>query len=947
MAILSPSNLETMTYGRQGWSDIHDSNMQKINGWWDSNTEILVIDDFLAAQPGAPSDGDRYVATATAGDWTENNVYTWSDSSSSWEETAAYEGMHVYDKDSNYDFYYDGSSWVMIISPFVTVNSGFDNFWDVCLPELSTRNFYLDRTVDLVIVGANETSPYEYNNPTDYTTIAGTADGGLTITTLDAAAANAHITLKPDGHTYFTSDYASSHVMTDVDIDFYMIGAGTLTSPTDYTKFYVTSDGLFTIYTQDSDGVEGDIVLDPDGSIIVTPAIGENSYLQMSDSTEVYQYFQNSTTGSTEGDGSRIGLDADENMIIEQLESQDMYLKTYYGDVILDATGNVRIADTADLYLNGAGDANNPTDYTKFYVDTDGALTIMTVDSDGTEADLTLAIDGKFDLTTATDEDITLAASGTGNIILDPGGNVLIGATGTERLQGGSIGLGCTPPYLTSSRIQIDDSALNTVSDYSCVKIDWDKIAGNTDSSDDFKTFEAASDISHADNIGNYYAMDFTQYLSGGIVSSGKSMQGLRFTSNVNGGTITDGNLEAGYMRARINGGTAGGDIISLELYTDCDSGTVSGSIYGEKTLVDIESGMTSIGGSVYGKYIQVDADKAPAGSVYMLYLAEYDNIDYGIYQDGTATNLLGGELWIDSDSNGIKLGDGQTSEILDDGTDLTIQGNGDIYLDANGGNIIYERDVGYPQFRARAAATANYGVFSCESARGGSLSSPQALQNTDAVGSFAHRAYDGSGYDSVATFNCTATETHDANNHGVEAIIRTSANGENSMSDRIKIDSSGDTNIYNGDFYVREHNLYVEHTCDEARVQATTQCDTNLPYFTLRRSRDNAGSAEVLDNGDYLGQIEFQGYDGDYFDGANISAIATEDWVNGTDRGTKIVFKNVANNGTALAENLTIDHDGGIFMPNLKSGANQAAAGAAADELYHDTDDNTIKIGV
>lgn len=35
------------------------------------------------------------------------------------------------------------------------------------------------------------------------------------------------------------------------------------------------------------------------------------------------------------------------------------------------------------------------------------------------------------------------------------------------------------------------------------------------------------------------------------------------------------------------------------------------------------------------------------------------------------------------------------------------------------------------------------------------------------------------------------------------------------------------------------------------------------------------------------------------------------------------------------------------IFCTGLKSGADQAAAGAAANELYHDTDDNTIKIGV
>jgi len=37
----------------------------------------------------------------------------------------------------------------------------------------------------------------------------------------------------------------------------------------------------------------------------------------------------------------------------------------------------------------------------------------------------------------------------------------------------------------------------------------------------------------------------------------------------------------------------------------------------------------------------------------------------------------------------------------------------------------------------------------------------------------------------------------------------------------------------------------------------------------------------------------------------------------------------------------------GTIFADNMKSGANQGAAGAAAGELWHDTDDDTIKMGV
>lgn len=33
MSILTPSGLETITYGQQGWNAIITANMQKLNGW--------------------------------------------------------------------------------------------------------------------------------------------------------------------------------------------------------------------------------------------------------------------------------------------------------------------------------------------------------------------------------------------------------------------------------------------------------------------------------------------------------------------------------------------------------------------------------------------------------------------------------------------------------------------------------------------------------------------------------------------------------------------------------------------------------------------------------------------------------------------------------------------------------------------------------------------------
>jgi hypothetical protein len=70
-------------------------------------------------------------------------------------------------------------------------------------------------------------------------------------------------------------------------------------------------------------------------------------------------------------------------------------------------------------------------------------------------------------------------------------------------------------------------------------------------------------------------------------------------------------------------------------------------------------------------------------------------------------------------------------------------------------------------------------------------------------------------------------------------------------------------------------------------------------------------------------------------------------------DAGTGDAFSGIlrlraADDAGALATILSVYGDGGVFMPLLKSGADQGAAGAAANELYRDTNDgNTIKMGV
>ena len=73
--------------------------------------------------------------------------------------------------------------------------------------------------------------------------------------------------------------------------------------------------------------------------------------------------------------------------------------------------------------------------------------------------------------------------------------------------------------------------------------------------------------------------------------------------------------------------------------------------------------------------------------------------------------------------------------------------------------------------------------------------------------------------------------------------------------------------------------------------------------------------------------------------------------WIGfGTGDGILTINKTVSGGVDIRTNNiirLRVLSDGGIQMVSLKSGANQGAAGAAADEIWVDTADQTLKLGV
>lgn len=81
---------------------------------------------------------------------------------------------------------------------------------------------------------------------------------------------------------------------------------------------------------------------------------------------------------------------------------------------------------------------------------------------------------------------------------------------------------------------------------------------------------------------------------------------------------------------------------------TQLTGGKIYGNAYGLYTSID-QRASNEVTVDIYGHYIDIDSDGTVGGSVYGLYLNEGSNVDYGIYQNGTAPNRFGGSLDVGS----------------------------------------------------------------------------------------------------------------------------------------------------------------------------------------------------------------------------------------------------------------------------------------------------------
>lgn len=200
----------------------------------------------------------------------------------------------------------------------------------------------------------------------------------------------------------------------------------------------------------------------------------------------------------------------------------------------------------------------------------------------------------------------------------------------------GSLGVGIAGA--ADAPLRIEDATVDTTVTYYGIQNTHKKTAGVTTEADDFFGLHNTVELDHNGSTIGY-------------------LTGIYNETILSDGTVGDDveDCEGIYNIIKVSGGITADHVIGTTNLLDLNTGTIGDDVIGGLDHVDIEAGMTSIGGSVYGRYIQVDADKDPTGSVYMLYLKEATGIDYGIYQDGSADNYLEGDLQLNGGNLEVK----------------------------------------------------------------------------------------------------------------------------------------------------------------------------------------------------------------------------------------------------------------------------------------------------
>ncbi len=284
----------------------------------------------------------------------------------------------------------------------------------------------------------------------------------------------------------------------------------------------------------------------------------------------------------------------------------------------------------------------------------------------------------------------------------------------------------------------------------------------------------------------------------------------------------------------------------------DGDGGIIN-EAYGIKAQVDLEAAMTAVASNVYGVYIDVDADQDPVGTAYMLYLNELTNVDFGIFQNGTAANQFGGTITVAKD-----------------------------ITDAEQGSAV-------ASFRATGASDTT------EFLHWG--------YNTESNHGFIVAGDEGAGWDRDIVIQTAAGNTAFGTSSFDAAAQKVISIGSGTAPAAGLVDAA---QIYSAD---------IGGLAGRASLFTMSELGSESSFGIFWRTQRQPDGTGIV-NTTSIGEIQFYGDDdtasADEI-GGQIEVIATETWIDGAEDAKMVL--NAANNGTLNADQLVLETDGSVSL--------------------------------
>jgi hypothetical protein len=218
---------------------------------------------------------------------------------------------------------------------------------------------------------------------------------------------------------------------------------------------------------------------------------------------------------------------------------------------------------------------------------------------------------------------------------------------------------------------------------------------------------------------------------------------------------------------------------------------------------------------------------------------------------------------------------------------------------------------------------------------RSGTVGTNTIVNNNDDVGTLSFRAADGSNYIQAASIKAEVDGTPGNADMPGRLVFSTTADGANSATERMRIDSSGRLLVGLTSSYEinTTNNFQVAATNSSAGLSVSRWSDNIYSaYLNFGKSRGAIGTATIVQDNDRLGQINFVGADGtDVSSPAAVIAAYVDGTPGSNDMPGRIVFFTTPDGSATETERFRISSTG---VSKFTGGIAQVATAAGALDL-------------